>query len=55
MNKDLLGNFLTYLAVEKGLARNTVESYERDLRKYSVLYEGQGTRQRSPAPMWFRS
>jgi len=34
MNDDLLEQFLNYLSVEKGLARNTVESYERDLRKY---------------------
>lgn len=34
MNDTLLTNFLNYLAVEKGLARNTLESYERDLRKY---------------------
>ncbi len=34
MEKELLGNFLNYLSVEKGLARNTVESYERDLDKY---------------------
>lgn len=34
MEESLLANFLNYLAVEKGLARNTLESYERDLRKY---------------------
>lgn len=34
MNIDLLKSFLNYLAVEKGLSRNTLESYERDLRKY---------------------
>jgi integrase/recombinase XerD len=34
MKKELLENFLNYLTVEKGLARNTVESYERDLHKY---------------------
>ena len=34
MKKELLENFLNYIAVEKGLARNTVESYERDLQKY---------------------
>jgi integrase/recombinase XerD len=34
MKNELLQNFLNYLAVEKGLARNTLESYERDLRKY---------------------
>jgi integrase/recombinase XerD len=34
MNNDLLNRFLDYLTVEKGLAHNTVESYERDLRRY---------------------
>jgi integrase/recombinase XerD len=36
MNDDIK-RFLDFLAVEKGLARNTVESYERDLRRY-VLF-----------------
>ena len=31
---DLLKNFLIYLSVEKGLSRNTVESYSIDLRKF---------------------
>jgi len=34
MDPDLLKRFLNYLAVEKGLSRNTLESYERDLNKY---------------------
>ncbi len=34
MKDELLEKFFNYLAVEKGLALNTVESYERDLRKY---------------------
>ena len=37
MDIDLLKRFLNYLAVEKGLARNSLESYERDLRKYFVF------------------
>jgi integrase/recombinase XerD len=37
MKKELLENFLNYLSVEKGLARNTLESYERDLRKYYLF------------------
>ncbi len=34
MKTELLEKFITFLAVEKGLARNTLDSYERDLRKY---------------------
>jgi integrase/recombinase XerD len=37
MKKELLENFLNYLSVEKGLARNTLESYERDLHKYYLF------------------
>jgi integrase/recombinase XerD len=39
MQRDLLKRFLNYLAVEKGLSRNTLESYERDLRKYFTFME----------------
>jgi integrase/recombinase XerD len=31
---DLLNSFLIYLSVEKGLSRNTIESYSIDLRKF---------------------
>jgi len=34
---QLLDSFLAYLAVEKGLSKNTLESYGRDVRKF-VLY-----------------
>ena len=34
MNDILLDKFLDYLAVEKGLARNTLQSYRRDMLKY---------------------
>jgi len=34
MEDSLLTRHLNYLSVEKGLAQNTVESYERDLRRY---------------------
>ncbi len=42
MQRDLLKRFLNYLAVEKGLSRNTLESYERDLRKYFTFMEKKG-------------
>ncbi|MBM4145614.1 MAG: site-specific tyrosine recombinase XerD, partial [Nitrospira sp.] len=31
---DLLNEFLSYLSAEKGLSKNTVESYRLDLRKF---------------------
>src|SRR3990172_2300938 len=34
MDKELIRGYLNYLAVEKGLVQNTVQSYERDLNKY---------------------
>jgi integrase/recombinase XerD len=40
MEKGLLEKFINYLAVEKGLARNTLDSYERDLRKYLDFMKG---------------
>jgi len=42
MHNDLLKRFLNYLAVEKGLSRNTLESYERDLRRYFSFLESKG-------------
>ncbi len=32
--KDLLKNFLEYLSVERGLAKNTIDAYNRDLKSY---------------------
>jgi integrase/recombinase XerD len=39
---DPLKRFLNYLTVEKGLATNTLEAYERDLRKFKDLLEQTG-------------
>jgi integrase/recombinase XerD len=38
----LLDSFLSYLAVEKGLSENTLESYGRDLRKFIRFAEDTG-------------
>ncbi len=32
--QDLIGEFINYLSIERGLAANTLESYGRDLRQY---------------------
>ena len=36
---QLLDSFLAYLAVEKGLSKNTLESYGRDVRKFALYLE----------------
>lgn len=42
MSRDLLGEFATYLRVEKGLAYDTVEAYAGDLKKLSEFCATQG-------------
>ncbi|HWC84246.1 MAG TPA: site-specific tyrosine recombinase XerD [Pseudonocardiaceae bacterium] len=40
-----LRRYLDHLAVERGTARNTLDSYSRDLRRYSVYLDGLGVRE----------
>jgi integrase/recombinase XerD len=40
MENDLFKRFLNYLIVEKGLSGNTLEAYERDLKKYAIFTKG---------------
>jgi integrase/recombinase XerD len=42
MTGELLDPFLHYLAVEKGLARNTLEAYSRDLHMYLDFLDAEG-------------
>ncbi|NEW06158.1 site-specific tyrosine recombinase XerD [Paenibacillus sp. SYP-B3998] len=41
MNNDLQ-SFMRFLSVERGLSRNTLESYERDLQQFVAYLEQQG-------------
>jgi len=42
VERDLKKEFLTYIQVEKGLARHTLESYERDLTRLQEWASGNG-------------
>ncbi|HJZ09074.1 MAG TPA: site-specific integrase, partial [Trebonia sp.] len=42
---DAVRQYLQYLVVERGLAANTVESYERDLRRYAEVLGARGKRE----------
>ena len=39
---QFIDSFLTYLTVVKGLSKNTVESYQRDIHKLSLFLEKKG-------------
>ncbi|MFT9847430.1 site-specific tyrosine recombinase XerD [Aneurinibacillus sp. REN35] len=39
---DLITHFIHYLTVERGLAKNTLESYQRDLNAYSTYLHNEG-------------
>ena len=42
MSRDLVREYLNYLRVEKGLAKNSLQAYERDLEKLSKWAEKNG-------------
>ena len=42
MQRDLIREYLLYLKAEKGLAKNSVEAYARDLKKLGAWSEKNG-------------
>ena len=40
--QELIQEYLNYIAVERGLAKNTVEAYERDLRQFAAYLQETG-------------
>jgi len=40
--RELIDSFLNYLSVERGLAKNTIDSYQRDLAGYMNFLESSG-------------
>jgi integrase/recombinase XerD len=46
--RDLVREYLSYLHVEKGLAKNSIESYARDLGRLSPLMESTGVLDLTP-------
>ena len=43
--KEFIDEFINYLAVERGLADNTLLAYRRDLNKYSVFMGKRGIKE----------
>jgi integrase/recombinase XerD len=39
---ELVNHFLVYLSTEKGLSRNSIDSYKRDILKFSVMLASRG-------------
>lgn len=42
LTRDLIREYISFVRVEKGLAKNTLEAYERDLRKLAAWAEKNG-------------